>query len=222
MTPTTSTGTGTRAGARTRTHRTVPLLAAGLALLAAGTAATAAAPPPDAYTQDPAGGDKTMRTAWTKDEHHRLEAQFRFHPGVVFKTRKRPATQEAPDWGGGAPDPATLAYEPKVEFAYDVYSGRLLRGSSLGAAKKGTHDVTLDATVVSERGAKVAEFHEAKAGRPAGFRATYPLGRRVACDSGAYTVRWSITRTGPADATATVRGTLRWDSDCARLRKAFG
>ncbi|MEV7418578.1 hypothetical protein [Streptomyces sp. NPDC089919] len=191
--------------------------AAATALLAAaGTSAgTATAAPPDPYTQDPSGGDKSMRSVLSEDGHQRLEGQFRFHPGLVYKNKPQG------EWGAETMDPATMAYAPRFEFAYKVYSGRLL-GKQL-TTQKGKHDVTLDAEIVPEgdRRAPVAQFHEARAGRHHTLRETHAAGKRIACDSGKYQVRWAVTRTGPAGGTVTVRGTLHWDASCTQLRDAL-
>ncbi|GAA3086680.1 hypothetical protein GCM10020254_33920 [Streptomyces goshikiensis] len=53
--------------------------------------------------------------------------------------------------------------------------------------------------------------------RPATGREKVPGGKRIACDTGEYTVEWSVTRSGYG----TVSGTLRWDSSCEQYRTAF-
>ncbi|MER5932881.1 hypothetical protein [Streptomyces sp. NPDC002054] len=169
-----------------------------------------------AFLQDPAGGEKKMRS--TKDKTYKVEGQLRFHPGVVYTMVPRPAAKGGQDWAGGAegemPDPKSLAWEPKFEFAWGVSDVALLKTA---LASKGRHPVVLHATLWTADRTKAAEVHSTVKDRPATGRTTLPGGKRIACDTGGYTAEWSVTRSGHGS----VGGTLKWNADCAQYRTAF-
>ncbi|QES49909.1 hypothetical protein DEJ50_20870 [Streptomyces venezuelae] len=195
-----------------------------IAALALATAAAALAPAlveasaadGTSFLQDPAGGEQEMRSA--KDGKYKVEGQLRFHPGVVYSMVPRPAAKGQQDWGGGTdrkvPDPKSLAWEPKFEFAWGVSEVALLKKA---LASKGRHPVVLHATLWTADRTKAAEVHSSVKERPATGRTTLPGGKRIACDTGGYTVDWSVTRTGHGS----VGGTLKWNADCAQYRTAF-
>ncbi|WP_329099321.1 hypothetical protein [Streptomyces sp. NBC_01439] len=178
-----------------------------------GQAATAAEG--TAYLQDPAGGEKTMKSMWTKDEMHKVEAQFRFHPGIQYRTVTRPGPSAAPDYKRQVADPETLAWLPGYEFAWSVSDSTVVKKAL--TVKEGEHPIVVHAVLRSADRAKVAEVHEELTGKPATGREKVAGGKRIACDTGEYTVEWSVTRSGYG----TLVGTLRWNSSCEQYRTAF-
>ncbi|MDJ0384163.1 hypothetical protein [Streptomyces sp. G-G2] len=198
-----------------RTRIAAVALATAAAALAPALVQAAAADGPASYLQDPAGGEKTMKTVWTKDEMHKLEAQFRFHPGVQYKTVPAAGPSGAPEWETKKADPKTLAWQPKFEFAWSVSDSTLVKKAV--TTKNGKHPFTLYAVVRRADGTKAAEIRDESKGRPATGRVTVGGDKRIACDTGEYTVEWSATRSGYG----TLGGTLRWDSSCEQYRTAF-
>ncbi|WP_327285159.1 hypothetical protein [Streptomyces sp. NBC_01205] len=198
---------------RTRTAALALAAAVATALPALGQAATAAE---GTYLQDPAGGEKAMKSLWTKDEMHKVEGQFRFYPGVQYKTVTRPGPAGAPEFERRAGDPKTLAWQPSFDFGWAVSDSTLVKKAV--TTKDGKHPIVVHA-VLRRSGdhAKAAEVHKELADRPATGRAKVPGGKRIACDTGEYTVEWSVTRSGYG----TLSGTLRWNSSCEQYRTAF-
>ncbi|MET9695977.1 hypothetical protein ABZY31_03490 [Streptomyces sp. NPDC006529] len=194
-----------------------------IAALALATAAAALAPvlveasaaEGTSFLQDPAGGEKTMKTRWTKDEMHKLEAQFRFHPGIQYKTTAAPGPAGAPEWETKKADPKTLAWQPKFEFAWAVSDSTLVKKAV--TTKNGKHPITLYAVVRRADGTTAAQVTSDSKSRPATGRATVEGNQRIACDTGEYTVEWKATRSGYG----TLGGSLRWDSSCEQYRTAF-
>ncbi|MBT2450427.1 hypothetical protein J7F03_25790 [Streptomyces sp. ISL-43] len=196
-----------------------------IAALALATAAAALAPAlcqgsataadGTAYLQDPSGGEKAMKSMWTKDDMHKVEAQFRFQPGIRYKTVTRPGPKGAEDFERKVPDPKTLAWEPGYEFAWSVADSQGVK--KMLTTKDGKHPIVVHAVLRSANRAKAAEVHQELTNRPATGRAKVPGGKRIACDTGKYTVEWSVTRTGYG----TLTGSLAWDSDCEQYRTAF-
>lgn len=182
-----------------------PLLAQGAATAADGTA----------YLQDPSGGEKAMKSLWTKDDMHKVEAQFRFHPGIQYKTVMRPGPKGAEDYERKVADPKTLAWEPGYEFAWSVADSQGVK--KVLTTKDGKQQIVVHAVLRDARRAEVAQVHQELKNRPATGRTKVPGGKRIACDTGKYTVEWSVTRTGYG----TLTGSLPWDSDCERYRTAF-
>ncbi|MFG2622869.1 hypothetical protein ACGFXC_35185 [Streptomyces sp. NPDC048507] len=182
-----------------------PALGQGAATAAQGTA----------YLQDPAGDEKAMKKMWTKDDMHKLEGQLRFHPGVQYQTVTRPGPAGAPEWERQAPDPKTLAWEPSYEFAWSVSDSTLVKKAL--TTKDGKHPIVVHAVLRDGRRAKAGEVRRELSGQPATGRQKVAGGKRIACDTGEYTVEWSLTRTGYG----TLTGTLRWDSSCEQYRTAF-
>ncbi|MGW0751729.1 hypothetical protein [Streptomyces sp. NPDC002587] len=180
---------------------------------ALGQAATAAEG--TAYLQDPAGGEQRMKSMWTKDEMHKVEGQFRFHPGIMYEMVTRPGHSAAPDHERRVPDPKTLAWQPSYEFAWSVSDSTLVKKAM--TTKEGTHPVVVHAVLRTAKGAKAGEARRELAGKPATGRERIAGGERIACDTGEYTVEWSVTRSGYG----TLTGTLRWDSSCEQHRTAF-
>ncbi|MFD9569779.1 hypothetical protein ACFWBI_08040 [Streptomyces sp. NPDC059982] len=168
-----------------------------------------------AYLQDPSGDEKAMKSMWTKDDMHKLEGQLRFHPGVQYKTVTRPGPAGAPEWERQAPDPKTLAWEPSYEFAWSVSDSTLVKKAL--TTKDGKHPIVVHAVLRDGRRAKAGEVRKELSGQPATGRQKVAGGQRIACDTGEYTVEWSLTRTGYG----TLTGTLRWDSSCEQYRTAF-
>jgi hypothetical protein len=194
-----------------------------IAALALATAAAALAPAlvPSAtaaegtgYLQDPGGDEKAMKSMWTKDDKHKVEAQFRFHPGVQYETVTRPGPAGAPEWERKVPDPKTLAWQPSYEFAWSVSDTKLVKGLS---TKDGKHLFTVHAVLRSHDGSEAAEVHQELKDRPATGRTKVAGKDRIACDTGKYTVEWSVTRQGYG----TLTGKLPWDSSCEQYRTAF-
>ncbi|MFG2749422.1 hypothetical protein [Streptomyces xanthophaeus] len=167
------------------------------------------------YLQDPAGGEKTMKSMWTKDEMHKVEAQFRFHPGVQYRTVTRPGPSGAPDYERQVPDPATLAWQPSYEFAWSVADSTLVKKAL--TTKDGKHAIQVRAVLRSAKGAQVAVVDRELTGKPATGREKVAGGKRIACDTGEYTVEWSLTRSGYG----TLSGKLPWNSSCEQYRTAF-
>ncbi|MBT2478045.1 hypothetical protein [Streptomyces sp. ISL-94] len=167
------------------------------------------------YLQDPAGGEKTMKSMWTKDEQHKVEGQFRFHPGVQYKTVTRPGPSGAPDYERQVPDPKTLAWEPSYEFAWSVSDSTVVKKAL--TVKEGEHPIVVHAVLRTAKGAKAGEVRQELTGKPATGREKLAGGKRIACDTGKYTVEWSVTRSGYG----TLTGTLGWDSSCEEYRTAF-
>ncbi|MFJ7202020.1 hypothetical protein ACIQWR_00580 [Streptomyces sp. NPDC098789] len=194
----------------------VALATAAAALVPALVQAAAAVPAEgSSYLQDPSGGEKAMKSRWTKDEMHKLEAQFRFHPGVQYETRTVPGPSGAPEWEAKKADPKTLAWQPKFEFAWSISDSTLVKKAV--TTKNGKHPITLYAVVRRADGVEAAKVSSDSKDRPATGRATVGGDKRIACDTGEYTVEWSATRTGYG----TVNGSLRWNSSCEQYRTAF-
>ncbi|MFC9811830.1 hypothetical protein ACFVJM_07170 [Streptomyces virginiae] len=167
------------------------------------------------YLQDPAGGEKTMKSMWTKDEMHKVEGQFRFHPGVQYKTVSRPGHAAAPDYERKVGDPETLAWQPSYEFAWSVSDSAVVKKAV--TVKEGEHPIVVHAVLRRADRSTVAEVRKELKGKPATGREKVAGGRRIACDTGEYTVEWSVTRSGYG----TLTGSLRWDSSCEQYRTAF-
>ncbi|MFD3541743.1 hypothetical protein ACFWUQ_19915 [Streptomyces sp. NPDC058662] len=198
-----------------RTRIAALALATAAAALAPALVQPATAAEGTAYLQDPAGGEKSMKSMWTKDEMHKVEAQFRFHPGVQYRTVNRPGPSGAPDFERQVPDPATLAWRPSYEFRWSVSDSTVLKKAL--TTKDGEHPIVVHAVLRDAKRAKAGEVRQELTGKPATGSAKVAGGERVACDTGAYTVEWSVTRTGYG----TLTGTLRWDSSCEQYRTAF-
>lgn len=198
-----------------RTRTAVLTLAAAAAALAPALGQPATAAEGTAFLQDPAGGEKSMKSMWTKDDLHKVEAQFRFHPGIQYRTVTRPGPAGAPDYERQAPDPKTLAWQPSYEFAWSVSDSTGVK--KVLTVKEGEHPIVVHAVLRTAKGATAGEVHQELAARPATGREKVAGGERIACDTGQYTVEWSLTRSGYG----TLRGTLRWDSDCEQYRTAF-
>ncbi|MFJ6779740.1 hypothetical protein [Streptomyces yangpuensis] len=197
---------------RTRTAAlTLATAAAALApaLLPQATAAEGA------YLQDPAGGEKTMKSMWTKDEMHKVEGQFRFHPGVRYKTVSHPGHSAAPDYERKVGDPKTLAWEPSYEFAWSVSDSTVVKKAL--TVKEGEHPIVVHAVLRRADRSEVAQVRKELTGKPATGREKVAGNKRVACDTGVYTVEWSVTRSGYG----TLRGSLPWNSSCEQYRTAF-
>lgn len=182
-----------------------PVLSQGAATAADGTS----------YLQDPSGGEKAMKSMWTKDDMHKMEAQFRFQPGIRYETVTRPGPKGAESYERKVPDPKTLAWEPGYEFAWSVADSQGVK--KVLTTKDGKHPIVVHAVLRNEQRAKAAEVHQELVNRPATGRAKVPGGKRIACDTGKYTVEWSVTRTGYG----TLTGSLPWDSSCEQYRTAF-
>ncbi|MFD7080410.1 hypothetical protein [Streptomyces sp. NPDC059918] len=199
-----------------RTRTAAIALAAAAAALAPALGQAAATAADGSYLQDPAGGEKTMKSQWTKDEMHKVEGQLRFYPGVQYKTVTRPGPSGAPDYERKVADPKTLAWQPSFDFGWTVSDSTLVKKAV--TTKDGRHPIVVHAVLrrASDR-AKAVEVHQELANRPATGRAKVPGGKRIACDTGEYTVEWSVTRSGYG----TLTGTLRWDSSCEQYRTAF-
>ncbi|WP_411105668.1 hypothetical protein [Streptomyces sp. cmx-4-9] len=180
-----------------------------------GQAVTATAAEGTAYLQDPAGGEKTMKSMWTKDEMHKVEGQFRFHPGVQYETVTRPGPSGAPDYERKVPDPKTLAWRPGYEFAWSVSDSTLVKKAL--TTKDGVHTIVVHAVLRGPKGERVAQVDQELEGKPATGRQKIAGTRRIGCDTGVYTVEWSLTRSG----FGTLSGSLPWDSSCKEYRTAF-
>ncbi|MEU6311199.1 hypothetical protein [Streptomyces sp. NPDC047014] len=169
------------------------------------------------YLQDPAGGEKTMKSMWTQDEMHKLEAQFRFHPGVQYEKVSRPGHPAAPDVERKTGDPETLRWQPSYEFAWSVSDSTVVKKAL--TVKEGEHPIVVHAVLRKggRDGAEVAKVHRELTGKPATGREKIAGDRRIACDSGDYTVEWSVTRSGYG----TLTGSLPWNADCGQYRTAF-
>ncbi|MET9604681.1 hypothetical protein ABZZ17_06380 [Streptomyces sp. NPDC006512] len=199
-----------------RTRTAALALAAATAALAPALGQSAAtAAPGTSYLQDPAGGEKAMKSMWTKDEMHKVEGQVRFHPGVQYKTVTAPGPEGAREYERQVPDPKTLAWQPSYEFAWSVSDSTLVKKAL--TTKDGKHPIVVHAVLRTAKGAKAGEVRRELTGQPATGRQKVEGGKRIACDTGEYTVEWSVTRTGYG----TLTGTLRWDSDCGQYRTAF-
>lgn len=197
---------------RTRTAA-LALAAAAAALAPALSGAATAAE--GTYLQDPSGGEKAMKSMWTKDEMHKVEAQFRFHPSIQYKTITRPGPKGAEEYERKVGDPKTLAWEPGYEFAWSVADSQGVK--KVLTTKDGKQALVLHAVLRDARRTEVAKVHQKLENRPATGRTKVPGGKRIACDTGTYTVEWSVTRTGYG----TLTGSLPWDSSCEQWRTAF-
>ncbi|GLV80687.1 hypothetical protein Slala03_03760 [Streptomyces lavendulae subsp. lavendulae] len=197
--------------------RTVALsLAATVAALAPALGqAAATAAPGTSYLQDPAGDEKAMKSMWTKDDMHKVEGQLRFHPGVQYKTVTRSGPPEAPEWKRQVGDPKTLAWQPSYEFAWAVSDSALVKKAL--TTKDGNQPIVLHAVLRDAKGAAAGEVRKELSGQPATGRQKVAGNKRIACDTGRYTVEWSVTRTGYG----TLTGSLPWDSSCEQYRTAF-
>lgn len=198
-----------------RTRMAALALATTAAALAPALVHQATAAEGTAYLQDPAGGEKSMKSMWTKDEMHKVEAQFRFHSGVQYETVTRPGPPGAPDFERQVPDPKTLAWQPSYEFAWAVSDSTLVKKAV--TTKDGRHPIEVHAVLRTAKGAKAGEVRRKLDGKPATGREKVAGGKRIACDTGEYTVEWSVTRSGYG----TLTGTLRWNSSCEQHRMAF-
>ncbi|MFE1895751.1 hypothetical protein [Streptomyces yangpuensis] len=167
------------------------------------------------YLQDPAGGEKTMKSMWTEDEMHKVEGQFRFHPGVRYKTVARPGHSAAPDYERKVGDPKTLAWEPSYEFAWSVSDSTVVKKAL--TVKEGEHPIVVHAVLRRADRSEVAQVRKELTGKPATGREKVAGNKRIACDTGEYTVEWSVTRSGYG----TLHGSLRWNSSCEQYRTAF-
>ncbi|MFZ3500048.1 hypothetical protein ACODT5_43725 [Streptomyces sp. 5.8] len=199
-----------------RTRTVALVLAAAAAALApalSGGAATAA--DGASYLQDPSGGEGKMKSLWTKDDMHKVEAQFRFHPGIQYKTITRPGPKGAEEYERKVGDPTTLAWEPGYEFAWSVSDSQGVK--KLLTTKDGKQVFVLRAVLRDARRAEVAQVRQDLKDRPATGRTKIAGGKRITCDTGKYTVEWSVTRTGYG----TLTGSLQWDSSCEQYRTAF-
>lgn len=191
-------------------------LATAVAALAPALSQGATAADGTAYLQDPSGGEKAMKSMWTKDDMHKVEAQFRFHPGIQYKTVTRPGPKGAEDYERQVPDPKTLAWEPGYEFAWSVADSQGVK--KVLTTKDGKHPIVVRAVLRGgPRRAEAGGVRQELTNRPAVARTKVPGGKRVACDTGTYTVEWSVTRTGYG----TLSGSLDWDSSCEKYRTAF-
>ncbi|WP_329379883.1 hypothetical protein OG625_13815 [Streptomyces sp. NBC_01351] len=199
-----------------RTRIAALALATAAAALAPALGQAATAAEGTSFLQDPSNGEKAMKSMWTKDEMHKVEAQFRFHPGIQYKTVTGPGPAAAPDYKRQVPDPKTLAWQPGYEFAWAVSDSTVVKKTL--TTKEGTHPIVVHAVLrrAGER-AKAGEVRQELTGKPATGRAKVPGGKRIACDTGEYTVEWSVTRSGYG----TLTGSLRWDSSCEQYRTAF-
>ncbi|WP_030290955.1 hypothetical protein [Streptomyces katrae] len=190
----------------------IAAVALATAAAALGQPATAADGP---YLQDPAGGEKAMKSQWTKDEMHKLEGQLRFHPGIRYRTVTRPGPSGASEYERQVADPKSLGWQPSFDFGWAVSDSQLVKKAV--TTKDGRHPIVVHAVLRSADHAKAVEVRQELADRPATGRAKVEGGKRIACDTGAYTVEWSVTRSGYG----TLTGTLRWDSSCEQYRTAF-
>ncbi|MEV6687497.1 hypothetical protein ACIA6C_07920 [Streptomyces sp. NPDC051578] len=190
-------------------------LSAALAALAPALGQSAATAAQGTYLQDPGGGEKAMKSMWTKDDMHKVEAQFRLYPNIQYKTVRRTESKGGQQWERDVPDPKTLAWMPSYEFAWSVADSQLVKKAV--TTKDGKHPIVLHAVLLTPGRAKAAEVDQELTGRPATGRVKVPGGKRIACDTGRYTVEWSVTRSGYG----TLRGTLPWDSGCEQYRTAF-
>ncbi|MEU8778765.1 hypothetical protein [Streptomyces sp. NPDC048606] len=199
---------------RTRTAA-LALAAAVAALVPALGQAPAGAAEAAKYLQDPAGDGKKMKSMWTKDDMHKVEGQFRFYPGVQYKTVTRPGPDGAREWERQVGDPKTLAWLPSYEFAWAVSDSALVKRAV--TTKEGKHPIVVHAVLRDAKRAKAGEVTRELKDRPATGKEKVAGDRRIACDTGVYTVEWSVTRTGYG----TLTGTLNWDSSCEQYRTAF-
>ncbi|MFD3719909.1 hypothetical protein [Streptomyces sp. NPDC058674] len=198
-----------------RTRIAALALAAAAAAVAPALGQAATAAEGTVFLQDPAGGEKAMKSMWTKDEMHKVEGQFRFHPGVRYETVTKPGPSGAPEWERKVADPETLAWQPSYEFAWSVSDSTVVKKAL--TTKEGGHPVVVHAVLRDAKGARAAEVRRELADSAATGRQKVAGGKRIACDTGEYTVEWSLTRSGYG----TLTGTLRWDSDCEQYRTAF-
>lgn len=198
-----------------RTRTAVLVLAAAAAALAPALSGAATAADGTAYLQDPSGGEKSMKSMWTKDDMHKVEAQFRFHPTIQYKTITRPGPKGAEEYERKVGDPKTLAWQPVYEFAWSVADSQGVK--KVLTTKDGKQALVLHAVLRDARRAEVARVHQELQNRPATGRTKVPGGKRITCDTGTYTVEWSVTRTGYG----TLTGSLPWDSSCEQYRTAF-
>ncbi|MEV7545975.1 hypothetical protein [Streptomyces sp. NPDC089915] len=192
--------------------RTAALTVAAVAALtpALGQAAATAADGKGNLPQDPVGSGK----AWSKDQKHKVEGEARFHPGVQYETVTRPGSEAAPEWERKVGDPNTLAWMPSYEFAWTVSDVLVNKGLT---TKNGKHAITVHAVLRDARDTVVAEVDKKLTGQAATGRQKVAGGKRIACDTGDYTVEWTVDRPGYAK----VGGTLRWNSSCEQYRTAF-
>ncbi|MEU2395849.1 hypothetical protein [Streptomyces sp. NPDC007369] len=198
-----------------RTRTAALALAAAAAALAPALGQAAATAAEGSYLQDPGGGDKTMKSMWTEDDMHKVEAQLRFHPGIRYKTVSRPGHPEAPDHPRRTGDPKSLVWQPEFDFGWAVSDSMLVKRAV--TTKEGRHPIVVHAVLRSPRHGKVLEVHEELADQPAKGRAKVPGNKRIACDTGDYTVEWSVTRTGYG----TLTGSMPWNASCENHRTAF-
>ncbi|MET9957680.1 hypothetical protein ABZ128_01055 [Streptomyces sp. NPDC006326] len=198
-----------------RTRIAALALAATAAALAPAFGQGAATAAEGSYLQDPAGGENTMKSLWTDDEMHKVEGQLRFYPGIQYRTVTRRGPSAAPDFGHQAPDPKSLAWLPSFDFGWVVSDSTVVKKAV--TTKEGIHPVVVHAVLRSADRAKVVEVHRELKDQAATGRAKVPGGKRVACDTGEYTVEWSVTRSGYG----TLTGSLRWNSSCEQHRTAF-
>ncbi|MEU5811578.1 hypothetical protein ACSHWO_12855 [Streptomyces sp. HUAS TT3] len=197
---------------RTRTAALALAAAAAALTPALGQAATAAE---GTSLQDPGGGDKAMKSMWTADDMHKVEAQLRFYPGIRYKMVSRPGHPEAPDHPRRTGDPKSLAWQPDFDFGWAVSDSMLVKKAV--TTKDGRHPIVVHAVLRSPRHGKVLEVHKELADQPAKGRAKVPGNKRIACDTGDYTVEWSVTRTGYG----TLTGSMPWNASCENYRTAF-
>ncbi|MEU6891817.1 hypothetical protein ABZ934_08435 [Streptomyces sp. NPDC046557] len=198
-----------------RTRTAALVLTAALAALAPALGQSAATAAQGTFLQDPAGDEKAMKSMWTKDDMHKVEAQFRLYPNIQYKTVTRTESKGGQQWEREVPDPKTMSWTPSFEFAWSVADSKLVKKAV--TTKDGKHPIVVHAVLRTAGRATAAEVDQELTGRPATGRVKVPGGKRIACDSGEYTVEWSVTRSGYG----TLRGTLHWDSSCEQYRTAF-
>ncbi|WP_424212041.1 hypothetical protein ACN20G_08020 [Streptomyces sp. BI20] len=185
------------------------------ALLCPATLGTAGAAEGAHFLQDPAGDEKQMRSVWTEDDAHKVEGRLRFHPAITYKTVPAKGPAGAPEFETRKADPKTLAWMPEFEFGWAVSDSAVLKKAV--TTKTDGHPIVLWAALRGPDGKTAATVTDRAENRAATGKLRLPGGKKVACDSGEYTVEWKVTRTGYTS----VGGSLRWNASCENHRIAF-
>ncbi|MEU9487447.1 hypothetical protein AB0D83_27945 [Streptomyces decoyicus] len=177
---------------------------------------------------------KQSKTEWTSDDWHKVCGEFTFHPQFKYRMRDKKDKHGIPMWGVQVPDLESAWWEPKFQFAYDIWTANVVSGAMPTVlTQRGKHIVGLFAAVytqeqwderVTMRVTPVAKFTTKLCPDPSySFRETFPMGQSIACDSGKYYVEWSISRseddgTRDRQGDGGPQGLIVWDSDARRVK----
>ncbi|MGW2425049.1 hypothetical protein ACWC0C_38405 [Streptomyces sp. NPDC001709] len=172
---------------------------------------------------------KQSKTEWTSDNWHKVCGEFTFHPNFRYQMRDKKVNGVA-IWGVQVPDLENAWWEPKFEFAYDIWTSNVVSSEVVPTVvtQRGEHTVGLYAAVYKE-GTKYTSrekltVFKSTEGLSYSFRGTFPMGRRIECGSGKFRVEWAISRiendgTRDRQGDGGPEGVIEWDSDAAEIKR---